>query len=257
MRVTILGCGTSTGVPVPGCGCEVCSTRLPKNTRLRSSALIELDLGDIILIDATPDFRQQALSVDLDTLSAVLYTHSHADHIMGTDDLRCFSFGDRGAIPCFGTAETLERIKHSFSYIFDPDPCYQGGLIAQLNLIPVDPLSTFSVNQTEVQALPLKHGPMEVLGFRIGKFAYATDCNCMPPETIEALRGTEILVLDGLRYRPHPNHFTIPEAIEMAAKIGAERTVLTHMAHSVDYHEVSSKLPERVELAFDGMVLEL
>lgn len=253
LKLTFIGCGTSTGVPVPGCPCSVCRSGKPKNQRFRPSALIRGAPGGSILIDATTDLRSQALRFNVERIDAVLYTHAHADHILGTDDLRVFNFVSKSSIPCFGDAQTLAGIRTTFSYIFEPDPNYLGGMLAQLTLNEVTALKPFQAAGLEILPLPLRHGRLSMLGYRIGDIAYATDCNFMPDETRAALAGVKVLVLDALRYKAHRTHFTIPEAVELATQLEIDKTYLTHMTHDVDYDEVSAKLPKHVELAYDGL----
>ncbi|MBX7139005.1 MAG: MBL fold metallo-hydrolase [Oligoflexia bacterium] len=253
MILKILGCGTSTGVPIPGCDCAVCSSPDPKNHRNRTSALIKLDSGDNILIDASTDLRQQALRWNVRRINAMLLTHAHADHILGMDDLRCFNFTLRAPIPCYGLADSLQDVRRVFSYVFDPDPNYEGGMLPQITLNPIEAYRPITILGTEILPFELRHGRMTVLGFRCGNIAYATDCKTIPERSITALKGVRFLVLDGLRYEQHRTHLTIDEAIEIAGKIGAEKTYLTHMTHSVDYSETMAKLPPHVELAYDGL----
>lgn len=256
MRIKILGSGTSTGVPVPSCRCRVCCSGHPRNERLRTSALITVSDAQNILIDTTTDLRQQALRWDIRSVSSVLFTHAHADHIFGIDDLKSFNFTKRGVIPCFGQKETLDVIRKSFSYIFEPDPDYRGGMLPDLTLNEIEDTALFEVCGSKVQAFPLLHGHMKVLGYRFGELAYATDCKAIPAASKEILKGVRYLILDGLRYEPHFTHFTIPEAINAAQEIGAEMTYLIHMTHTVDHDEVSAKLPRGVALAYDGLEIE-
>lgn len=256
MHLRILGSGTSTGVPIPGCECAVCLSPEPKNKRTRTSAAICLDDGSAILIDASPDLRQQCISHQIKRVSAVLFTHAHADHILGIDDLRAFNFIQRTIIPCYGNAATLAEISRFFSYIFNPDPLYEGGALARLKLHEIAPFGEVNLG-TKIQSFELMHGRTNVTGFRIGSVAYATDCNCIPERTNELLRGVDTLVIDGLRYEPHRTHFTIPEAIDAAAKIGVRRTILIHLTHSIDHEAVQATLPVGVELAYDGMRIDI
>lgn len=257
MKLQILGCGTSTGVPIPGCECEVCLSDNPMNSRTRTSAIVKLDNGFNILIDASTDLRQQALRWNIKRVDAVIYTHAHADHILGTDDLRCFNFALRKNIPCYGTAPTLDGLKKSFSYIFDPDPNYKGGMLAQLDLHEIVNGKTFITCDTEITPFALIHGNMEVSGFRIGDFAYATDCKVVPEASLEIMKGAKYLILDALRDRAHNTHLTISEAVEIAKAINAEHTYLVHMTHEVDFDQVSRELPENISLSYDGLEIEL
>lgn len=253
MILKILGCGTSTGVPVPGCRCAICTSPNPKNKRSRTSALIKVNDGYNILIDASTDFRWQALTWNIESVNAVLFTHAHADHILGIDDLKGYNFIQRSSIPCYGTLQTLTEIKRCFHYIFLPDPDYEGGLLPQLNLMQIDSNQPFNVGPVSIQPFALQHGKHPVTGFRIGDLAYATDCNSIPDQSREILRGVKTLVLDGLRFEPHRTHFTIPEAVKVAQELQVETTYFVHMTHTVDYDIVQRDLPENMFLAYDGL----
>lgn len=257
ISVTVLGCGTSTGVPIPGCKCPVCQSTHPRNKRLRTSIYLRLPNNKVILVDASIDLRMQALTFNLERVDAVLYTHAHSDHILGTDDLRCFNFVQRQAIPCYGTAFTLDRIRDTFNYIFVPNPKYEGGLLANLSLNPINLHQPFTIEGLKIEPFRLWHGSMEVAGFKFGNFAYATDCNRIPDETKQLLHGIEWLILDGLRDEPHGTHFTIDQAVAMAKELDAKHTYLTHMTHAVDYESTNARLPEGIELAYDGLKIEI
>ena len=257
MIVRILGCGTSTGVPIPGCPCPICNSADPRNNRTRTSALITLDNGSSLLIDTTTDLRLQALRSEVKRVDAVLFTHHHSDHVLGLDDLRGFNFVQHGSIQCFGSKNTLAELRRVFPYAFKPPPDYLGGLLVQLDFHEIEAPQPFTASGATVLPFLLMHGPMPVMGFRIGCFAYATDCNHIPAESKKLLQGLKCLVLDGLRYEAHATHFSIPQAVEIALEIGAETTYLTHMTHSVDYEAVSARLPAQVRLAYDGLAIEL
>jgi phosphoribosyl 1,2-cyclic phosphate phosphodiesterase len=182
-----------------------------------------------------------------------LFTHSHTDHILGLDDLRGFNFVQDGPIPCYASRAAIADLKRIFCYAFEPQADYEGGMLVQLDFHEIESGRPFVVHDIPVQPFRLMHGRMPVIGFRIGDFAYATDCNLIPPESKAMLRNLKCLVLDGLRYSPHNTHFSIPEAIEAAREIGADITYLTHMTHNVDYKEVSANLPKGVKLAYDGL----
>ena len=256
MKLIILGCGTSTGVPVMACPCKVCNSSNPKNKRLRTSVLLEPAAGVHVLIDAGPDLRQQALRAGIKSLDGVLFTHAHADHVLGIDDLRAFSFGHKKPIPLFASAATLETLKDIFRYIFEPNPNYEGGLITQITVNTIAPFVPFKVAGMEVTPFPLGHGSGTVLGFKIGDLAYATDCNSIPPESRTLIRGTHHLILDGLGINKHATHYTIREAARVADELEAQDTILIHMTHNVDYEEVQSQLPPKIRLAYDGLELE-
>ncbi|NLN12018.1 MAG: MBL fold metallo-hydrolase [Acidobacteria bacterium] len=251
-RVTMLGSGTSSGVPVIGCSCPVCSSTDPRNRRLRASVRLEL-AGGTVLVDTSPDLREQALRSGLDRLDAILFTHAHADHLFGLDDVRIFNFRQRAAIPCFGSPATLERVRTAFSYVFEEGQ--EGGGKPQLELRPVN--GPFELLGARVVPVPVWHGSLPVLGFRIDGFAYVTDVNRIPEESYPLLAGLEVLILGALRYRPHPTHFSIGEAVAVAARIGARRTFFTHLAHDVDHAAPALPLPPGVAFGHDGLELDL
>jgi len=253
MRVTFLGSGTSTGVPVVGCHCAVCTSSDPRNTRLRQSVKIEKN-GKFFLIDTTPDLRLQLLRFPIPRLDFLLFTHSHADHLMGLDDIRPFNFRQRETIHAFASAATAKAIRRAFSYIWDDSQL--GGGKPQLELHEID--GPFEHEGIEITPIPVAHGDWTILGFRIGNFAYITDTNGVPPASMKLLEGLEALALDGLRPAPHhPTHFTIPEAVVVAKEIGAKMTYLIHVTHEVDHETVEAALPDGVRLAYDGLELEL
>lgn len=252
MKILILGSGTSTGVPVIGCDCGVCRSVDPKNKRTRASVLVTLSSGQNVLIDTATDLRAQSLANNVCSIDAVLYTHAHADHLHGIDDLRSFNLIKKGEIPCYGNERTMERIKTLFSYIFNND---REGWKPELSVNIVSaPFTLFGVTVTPVSVM---HGSGVTTGYRMEDFAYLTDCSLIPPQSIELLKGVKLLVIGALRHKPHPSHLSISEAIEASRLIGAERTVFTHLSHNVDYALDSSSLPQGIELAFDGMVIEV
>jgi phosphoribosyl 1,2-cyclic phosphate phosphodiesterase len=254
MRVTFLGTGTSTGVPVIGCHCRVCTSTHPYNQRLRQSVLLEVD-GTYGLIDTTPDLRLQLLRHPIPRLDFILYTHSHSDHLMGLDDIRPFNFRQREPLHAYANENTIKAIRRVFGYIWDHSTQVGGGK-PQLELHEVD--GAFAHAGVQVIPIPVTHGDWTILGFRIGGFAYITDTNGIPPASMRLLEGVDILALDGLRPGPHhPTHFTIAEAIACAKQIGARETWLIHLAHEVDHEEVEAMLPDGIRLAYDGLVLEL
>jgi phosphoribosyl 1,2-cyclic phosphate phosphodiesterase len=254
MRVTFLGSGTSTGVPVVGCQCRVCTSSDPKNNRLRQSVKIERD-GKVFLIDTTPDLRTQLLRDPIPRLDFVLFTHSHADHLMGLDDIRPFNFFFRQPVVAYANPATAKAIRRAFSYIWD-DTAQIGGGKPQLDLREID--GVFEHDGLEIIPIPVAHGDWTILGFRIGDFAYITDTNGIPDESLQLLQGVKVLALDGLRVQPrHPTHFVINEAIEMGRTIGAGLTYLIHLSHDVDHAEVEQTLPPGFALAYDRLVLEL
>jgi phosphoribosyl 1,2-cyclic phosphate phosphodiesterase len=246
-QVTLLGSGTSTGVPMLGCNCAVCRSSDPRDRRTRCSALISFD-GRQIVIDTSTDFRQQALREAVGQVDAVLYTHAHADHVHGIDDLRAYNMVSKAAIPIYGPPAAMAGIRRNFSYIFNGEvkPGFRP------LLVPWDLAGDFVLCGLLIQPIPLQHGADQACGYRIGGFAYITDCNGIPDESMARLRDLDLLVIDGLRFRSHPTHFSIPEAIEMAGRLAARRTVLTHLSHEVEHRRDQASLPQGVELAHDG-----
>lgn len=249
----MMGSGTSTGIPVIGCACRVCQSANPKNRRWRPGLKIELRIGTeerIVLVDTPTDLREQALRFGLPRVDAIVFTHSHADHIYGLDDVRIFNFRQGTAIPCYGSEETLRNIRRAFAYVFEAGQ--EGGGKPQLDLIPVR--EPFELLGRTFVPVPVWHGEMEVFGYRTGGFAYVTDCNLIPEPSFRLLEGVEVLVIDALRHRPHPTHFSIEQAAEAAERIGARRTIFTHMTHEVDHDD---PLPAGVELGYDGLVFDV
>ncbi|HEX9161483.1 MAG TPA: MBL fold metallo-hydrolase [Thermoanaerobaculia bacterium] len=253
MIVTFLGTGTSTGVPVIGCRCRVCTSTDEKNKRLRQSVKIEID-GRIGLIDTTPDLRLQLLRDPIPRLDFILFTHSHSDHLMGLDDIRPFNFRQREAIQAYSNPQTAKAVRRAFSYIWNESQI--GGGKPQLELHEV--AEPFAHDGVRIVPIPVTHGDWTILGFRIGEFAYITDTNGIPDASMRLLEGVRILALDGLRPSPpHPTHFTIDEAVQCAQEIGAEQTYLIHLTHDVEHQEFEATLPNGVHLAYDGLRLEI
>jgi phosphoribosyl 1,2-cyclic phosphate phosphodiesterase len=258
LRVTLLGTGTSTGVPVIGCGCRVCTSEDPRDRRLRTACLVEGD--DIaVLIDAGPDFRTQALATSIRRVDAVLFTHHHFDHVAGIDDLRPFFFGNYTPIPCFANRMTAEILRNMFGYIFD-DGSYPGVPLLELHVAdrPFTVRGRYQADRTmRVTPVDLLHGDMPMLGYRLGNFAYLTDTSSIPEDSFPLLEGLDVLVLDALRHEPHPTHFTIAQAIDVARRIGARQTYFTHMTHTVLHEREDAALPEGINLGFDGLCFEV
>lgn len=238
-----------------GCECAVCRSDDPRDHRFRTSISVESDRGTVILVDTGPDLRMQALRQNMRRLDAVLYTHPHADHIAGLDDVRRFNAVMQQPLPIFGDDRTLSEIRRRFSYIFDPSTPRGGGL-PQLTLWPMSG-GPFCVDDLAITPVPLMHGTRPVFGFRFGAFAYLTDCNAIPDASFPLLKGLEVLVLDGLRWKPHPTHFAIGEAVEMARRIGAPQTYFIHMTHDVPHAETCANLPPGMALAYDGLMLSM
>lgn len=253
MRITFLGTGTSHGVPMIGCDCVTCRSEDPRDTRLRPSIHVRMDDGTSILVDAGPDLRQQALRHGLRAVDAIVFTHGHADHILGLDETRRFTAGRSGPMPCYGDAATLEDIRRMFGYVFDPATPRGGGL-PQLDLRQVD--GPFRVGAHEIVPVPILHGERPILGLRFGGFAYLTDCSRIPEASWGMLHNLDVVVIDALRQRPHPTHFSLSEALEAAHRIAARQTYFTHMCHDIGHAETSGRLPQGIALAYDGLVVE-
>lgn len=253
VTVTFLGSGTSTGVPVVGCHCRVCTSDSVKNKRLRQSVKIETN-GKVALIDTTPDLRLQLLRDPIPRLDFILFTHSHADHMMGLDDIRPFNFRQRESIQAFASPKTAKAVRRAFSYIWNESQ--MGGGKPQLDLHEVE--EPFSHEGIDIVPIPVIHGDWTILGFRIGDFAYITDTNGIPDASMRLLEGVRILALDGLRPAPpHPTHYTIGEAVDCASRIGAEMTYLIHLTHDIDHEPFEATLPPTVRLAYDRLRLEI
>ncbi|QDT59018.1 Phosphoribosyl 1,2-cyclic phosphodiesterase [Stieleria bergensis] len=254
--VTFLGTGTSVGVPTIGCNCSVCQGGHPKNQRTRCAITVRLPAGTL-LIDTPPDLRTQLLRERIGLIHAVVFTHEHADHIFGLDDLRLFPFRLEHAVPLFCTEVVEEVIRRAYAYAFSEREDTHPGATPKLQFQRIDP-QPFEVLQTQLTPIPMKHGPhFEVFGFRIGDFAYCTDGNGFSDESIDRLRGVQTLVLGALREEPHPTHMSVDQAIEIAQQVGAPRTLLTHTSHKLDYDETMQRLPAGIEMAFDGQQVEI
>ncbi|MBI5177982.1 MAG: MBL fold metallo-hydrolase [Nitrospinae bacterium] len=254
LKILFLGTGTSTGVPMIGCHCRVCSSTDVRDNRLRTSALISWQDGPIernVLIDASTDLRAQALRHGLERIDAVLFTHAHADHVHGIDELRSFNFIQHEEIPCYGPPDTLEKLRRRFDYIF-AETAYEGGGKPKLSLHPVEP--PFELFGKTVEPLPVKHGSSDVFGYRFGPLAYVTDCNAIPPATMEKMRGLRLLVMGAVQRKPHSTHFGVDEAVAAIRSAGAKKGYLTHMNHDILHSEVSAALPSGVSLAYDGLI---
>jgi len=253
MKVTFLGTGTSHGVPMIGCDCAVCRSADPRDARLRPSIFVET-AGARVLVDAGPDLRLQALRHGIRRVDAILFTHGHADHILGIDDVRRFNALMKGPMPCHGDARTLADIRQTFHYVFDSGTPKGGGLPA-LDLREVN--GAVTVGDLTAVPIPLWHGSRPILGFRFDRFAYLTDCNRIADESWARLEGLDVVVIDALREQAHPTHFSLAEAIEAGERIGARRTLFTHMCHHLPHEATNAKLPAGMSLAYDGLTLDL
>jgi phosphoribosyl 1,2-cyclic phosphate phosphodiesterase len=252
LKVTLLGTGTSQGVPVIGCTCDVCLSLDYRDKRFRSSIHIEVD-GRSFVIDTGPDFRQQMLREKINRLDAVIFTHAHRDHTAGLDDVRAYNFIQQMDMPVYGTAEVLAQLKNEYSYIFAKE-AYPG--LPRLKVFEINE-TPFEVNNIKITPLPVRHLHLPVLGFRIHNFSYITDANFIPDETVELLRGTEILVLNALQKQPHVSHFNLEQAISQVERIKPIKTYFTHLSHKMGTHsDISEELPSNIALGFDGLKIE-
>lgn len=256
MRLTFLGTGTSFGVPQVGCGCAVCRSSDPRDRRTRVGAVVESQ-GTRLLLDTPPELRLQLLAAGIDRVDAVLFTHEHADHTHGIDDVRPLSVRG-GVLPMYGPAETLVSLQQRFPYVFDanakPIPGTskpEGEGHALLPGVPV------RIGALEVTPFEVPHGHARVFGYRIGPLAYVTDAKSLPDGALALLRGTRLLVLNALFRRAHPTHLSIAEAVETARRVGAERTLLTHLTHETAHAELEAELPPDIRPAYDGLTVEI
>ncbi len=249
--VTVLGSGTSHGVPMIGCECATCTSADPRDQRWRPSILVRLSGGAALLVDTSPDLRAQALRFAVRRVDAVLFTHPHADHVMGLDEIRRFNVIQRCTIPCYGDAATLAEVRRVFHYAFDPPQL--GGGVPRIRLAPV--AGPFAIGGATVIPVPVWHGTLLIYGYRIGGFAYLTDCSAIPETSWPLLEGVRIVMIDALRDTPHPTHFTVAQALDVVGRLGPERALLTHIAHDLGHAATSARLPTGVELAYDGLVV--
>jgi phosphoribosyl 1,2-cyclic phosphate phosphodiesterase len=254
LKVTFLGTGTSHGVPMIGCTCATCTSSDPRDRRLRPSILIETADGTFVLVDTATDLRTQALALNVTRVDAILFTHSHADHILGLDDVRRFNALQGGAIPCWAEERSAADIRRAFWYVFDP-AAPRGGGLPEIDLRVVD--GPVRIGGESFVPVPILHGRRPILGWRVGRFAYLTDCSGIPDDSWPLLEGVEAVVLGALRDRPHPTHFTLDQAVEAARRIGARRAWFTHMAHDLPHAATCARLPDGMALAYDGLVVTL
>ncbi len=249
--LTVLGSGTSMGVPTIGCDCAVCTSSDPRDRRTRPSVLVEFE-GHVVIIDTTPDFRQQAIREGVSRIDAVLYTHGHADHILGLDDLRPLSFRSSGRIPLYASEPTAERLTSVFRYIFDDD--YKYGSLAQVELRKIS--GEVELFGGRFEPVKLLHGDAEIYGYRFGAAAYLTDFSQIPAESLPRLRGLDILFLDALRHKPHPTHSTVANSLRLVEELKPRRAYFTHISHDLPHQETNRSLPPPAQLAHDGLKLE-
>lgn len=249
--LTVLGSGTSMGVPTIGCRCAVCTSSDPHDRRTRPSVLVDCN-GRRVLIDSTPDFREQAIREGIAHLDAVLYTHAHADHILGLDDLRPLTFRAPGKIPLYAQPPAIGRIREMFSYIFAGE--YKFGGLAQVELNEFT--GPVEVDGIRFEPIPVIHGDAEICGFRFGSAAYLTDFSDVPPASMDRLRGLDILFLDALRHKPHPTHSTVQNSLSIVERLQPRRAFFTHISHDLGHEKTNATLPQHVRLAHDGLKLE-
>ncbi len=255
MKILFLGTGTSTGVPSLCCDCEVCLSDDPKNKRLRASILVS-ENDQNILIDTSTDLRQQCLSNKVRHIHHVLFTHHHADHVHGIDELRSFNYFNQIVIPCFGNQFTVQELTKKFSYIFANSAVQKGGGLPQLTLETVGE-EAFTVGGVSVDPLEITHGKMTILGYKINNTAYITDCSDIPEKTQKKLFGLDLMIINALGFAPHPTHFNLDQALLAIETLKPKRALLTHINHKFDHSAISKELPRNVELAYDGLTVEL
>lgn len=255
-RLIFLGTGTSSGVPMIGCDCSVCTSSDPRNQRTRPSVLLSFAAGNL-LVDTTPEMRMQLLREKVRVVNAIAFTHAHADHLFGLDDARLFPKRIGGPVPVYCEPATEESIRRVFSYAFRPGTeQWPPGFVPKLQFVHVAPGAEFEVLGERILPIRLEHGKSPVLGFRVGRLAYCTDVSRIPDESWPLLQGLDVLVLDALRYETHPTHFSLSEALAVVERLKPRRTFFTHLSHSFDHGVTQSQLPPHVSLAYDGLQLE-
>ncbi|MGP8248012.1 MAG: MBL fold metallo-hydrolase [Bryobacteraceae bacterium] len=249
LKITVLGSGTSVGVPTIGCHCEVCTSADPRDNRLRPSILVAYE-GHNVVIDTGPDFRYQALRAGMERVDAILFTHAHADHIMGLDDVRPFNFRQKERIPIYATEPTMAAIQRCFEYVFEGGKKESNIPRLDVKLLDGAAVDVFGL---EFLPVPVLHGTQTILGFRFGAAAYLTDHSDIPAASMERLRGLDVLFLDALRYKPHPTHSTVERSLKVVEQLAPRRTFFTHICHDLGHARAESLLPPHVRLAYDGL----
>lgn len=252
LKITVLGSGTSVGVPTLGCHCAVCTSTDPRDNRLRPSVLVSYQDRRVI-VDTTPDFRAQALRARLERVDSVLYTHAHFDHIMGLDDVRPFNLRQKGRVPIYAAPDTMASIQRVFEYMFGEEEQESWVLKLDPRLIDGSPLDLFGLPFLPV---PILHGSRTIYGFRFGAAAYLTDHSAIPESSLDLLRGLDVLFLDALRYKPHPTHSTVENSLRIVDRVKPKRAFFTHICHDLPHEATNATLPPHVRLAYDGMKLE-
>lgn len=253
LKITVLGSGTSMGVPTIGCDCAVCTSPDPRDNRLRPSVLVSVN-GRNILIDTSPDFRMQALRAKIRRIDAILFTHEHADHIMGLDDVRPFNFRQKDGIPIYAAPGVMAVIRRSFHYIFDGET--KESHVPRISCHELDG-KPFELFGERVVPVPVLHGSYPIYGFRIGRAAYLTDHSEVPESSFELLAGLDVLFLDALRYKPHPTHSTVDRSLATARAVGARRVFFTHICHDLPHARTEERLPPHVRLAYDMLEIDV
>jgi phosphoribosyl 1,2-cyclic phosphate phosphodiesterase len=252
LQLTVLGSGTSMGVPTLGCHCDVCESKDPHDKRMRPSVLLAYG-GHNVVIDTTPDFRAQAMRERVDRLDAVIYTHSHADHILGLDDIRPYNLKQGGVVPIYASESAQQTLRRQFAYIFDDAPTESSLPVVEMHTIS----GAFEVFGLKIVPVPAKHGSQPVLGFRFGKAAYLTDFSTVPENSKALLQGLDDFVLDALRYTPHPMHSNVEQSLALVSELKPKRAWFTHICHDLGHEAANAKLPTNVRLAYDGLKFEV